>query len=313
MSLKAYALHSINLLGAAEFLMSQLTERTINPRTNVIYNRGSGSPSPSFAAVVTVSPEITFSATNIKAIFDKVSPTSGLKFKSGSTYTGVDAYFQLKEDLGLRGGVLTGIKATGTKGIIIPTTLEVNVEQEARVSMTMLWLTENGTTIPITWTNLVTCPASFAGEKFTLGGVVANGATIPGVDGFTIDFGITIEAKTGGGHPFPQFATIGDLAPRITIRTPNIDVNATYSSTGLKLTSGATLYLRKMQDGTIPYADADVQHLAFNVTANQGILFPGNSSAQGSADAQQELMISPLEGAGGSILTYTAPTAIVLP
>jgi len=313
MPLKAYALHSINMLGATQLLFPQLTERTINPRTNIIYNRGSGSPSPSFAAVVTVAPEITWSTNDVRRTFDAVSVTSGLKFKAGSTYTGVDAFFQMKEDLGLRGGALTGIKATGTKGIIIPTTLEANVEQEARLSMSMLWLTEDGITIPITWTNLVTCPASFASEKFTFGGVVANGATVPGVDGITIDFGITIEAKTGGGHPYPQFATIGELAPKITCRTPNIDVNATYSSSGVNLTGGAKFFLRKMQSGTTPYADADIQHIAFNITAGQGIMYPGTSSANGTADAQQELIFAALEGAGGPILSYTAPVAIVLP
>jgi hypothetical protein len=235
MSLKAYNIHHIKLLGAVPLVLPQLTERTINSRPTVIYNRGSGSPSPSMAAVVTVSPEVTFSTTDIGRIFTAVSPTTGLAIKTGNTYTGVEAYYQQKEDMGLRGGALTGIKAVGTRAILVPTTLEANIGQEARLTMMMLWVSEDGILIPISYTDGVTVPVGYASEKYTFGGAVANGATIPGVEGCTIDYGITLNAKIGGGHPYPQYVTINDLEPKITLRTPNMDVNATYPDGGLRL------------------------------------------------------------------------------
>jgi hypothetical protein len=313
MSLKAYAIHSIKLLGVTPFTFQQITERTIDHRQTVIYNRGSGSPSPSMAAVATVSPEVTFGTNDIGRFFGIASPTAGLGIKSGNTYTGVEAYYQLKDDLGLRGGANTGIKATGVKAILVPQTLEVAHGSEAKLTATMLWVSADGSTIPIAYTNLVTVPVSFAGEKWTMGGVVANGATIPGVERVTIDFGITIEAKSGEGRPYPSYATIGELVPRITCVTPNVDVMATYSPGGVKLTTGAIVYLRKMQDGTIPYDDASNVHLSFVVQANQGILLPGRGTGSGAGDATQELNIMPLEGVGGAILSYSSPTTIVLP
>lgn len=313
MPLKGYTIHSINLLGAAPLLLPQLTERTFNPRPTVIYNRGSGQPSPSMAAVANISPELTFTTTDLGRIFAAVSPVSGLAIAAGKTYTSVDAYYEQKEDLGLRKSGSNHMKKSSVKAILFPGTLEVAHGQEARLTMTMLWVSTDGISSPLTVTDGVTVPASYATEKYTLGGVVANGATIPGVESITIDFGFTVNAKGGGGEPYVQFASIDDLVPRITLRTPNMDVAATYPASGTKLTTGATVYLRKMQDGTTPYADASNQHIGFVIPSNQGIILPGSDSGSGSADAMQELNMMPLAGSAGAILSVTTPTTIVLP
>jgi hypothetical protein len=313
MPLKGYAIHTVKLNGAAPFTFAQLTEDNLNPRQVVIYNRGSGRPSPSMAAVADISPELTMTLNDIGRVFGIVSPSAGLAIAAAKTYTSIDINYQQKEDLGLRMAGANHLKRNSTKAIMVPATLEVSHGKEATLSLTTLLVSSDGITSPISTTNNVTLTDSYASEKWTLGGVVANGVTIPGVESISIDFGFTIHAKGGGGQPYVQYATIDDVVPRITLRTPNMDVIASYPESGTKLTTGAMIYLRKMQDGTTPYPDASVQHLAFVVQNNQGILLPGPAAGQGAADANQELNIMPLEGASGAILSVTTPTAIVLP
>jgi hypothetical protein len=312
MAIKKYAIQAIRLLGASPVNLQQITQRTINPRTRVIYNAGAGQFSPSFAGVVTVEPEISFDTTDIENIFGTlgVSPINGLSIGTGLTYTGAEYYFEGKKDMGGRVAALLSLKAATSKAFLVPQSLTVEHGGEARLSCLIASLSSDGTTSPLAYTDLVTPPTVAASEKFTLGPVKINGSTIDsGVMGWTLDFGITVEMSGHSGQTYASFATIARVEPKITIRVSDVSLAATFLPTGTNLATGATVYLRKFQTSSVVYPDASAEHIAFSIPSGQGIVFPGSSSGSGSQDVNQEFELRPLAGSS-AMIAVAVDTAI---
>lgn len=311
-TIKKYSQHAIKLLGAAPLTLSQALTRTVNPRTNVIYNSGAGQFTPSFAGVAGVSPEVTFDTTEIARFLAAVPVLTGLAINTGNTYTGAEIYYEGKQDMGGRVGNLLSFKHVVTKSMLVGRTISVEQGGEARLSATLMALSSDGTTAPMSSVDLVTAPNPvYATEKYTIGPVVVNGVGINSVVGVTIDFGLEIVASMEAGQPYPKFVTINRLEPRITIRTNDVSQLTSLPFTGTNLTSGATVYLRKFQTSSIVYADNQAQHISFALPAGQGIIIPGSGSASGAADAVQEFEMRPLAGSSTLLTTNTATTIVV--
>lgn len=313
MAIKKYAIHSIVLNGAGPVTLSQITTRTVNPKPTVIYNSGSGQFSPSFAAVAGVSPEITFDTTEIARFVTNVPVLTGLAVAAAKTFTSADFFYEGKQDMGGRVGNLLSFKRTASKSMFVGRSITAEQGGEARLSATVLALSTDGITSPLVDGDLVTAPnPTRATEKFTLGPVVINGTEVDSVIGVTIDFGLEIVASMEAGEPFPKFATINQLQPRITIRTTDVTLSSSFPYSGTDLSSGATVYLRKFQTSSIIYPNASAQHISFTLPSSQGIALPGSDSGSGAADVTQEIEMRPLEGAA-SMLTINPAVAIVLP
>lgn len=310
MAIKKYAIHAIKLLGAAPLTLSQATQRTVNPKPTVIYNSGSGQFSPSFAGVSEVDPEVTFDTTEISRFLTAVPVLTGLAINTGLTYTGAEIYYEGKADMGGRVGALLSLKHAAVKSMLVGRTITVEQRGEARLSATLMALSADGTTIPLTTVDLVTAPNPiYATEKFTLGPVVINGTTINSVVGVTIDFGLEIVASGESGESFPKFCTINKLEPKITIRTTDLSLISAFPFTGTNLASGATVYLRKFQQSSVVYPNASAQHISFTLPSSQGIALPGAGSGSGAADATLEIDMRPLAGAS-AMITVNPATAI---
>jgi hypothetical protein len=308
MAIKKYSIHALKLLGASPLTLQQITQRTINPKSNVIYNAGAGQYAPSFAAVAGVEPEATGDTTDLAAFFTVVSPIVGLGIGSGLTYTGLELYHEGKADLGGRVASLLSCKHTSSKAFLVPRSVTCENGGEARISFLLMLLSADGTTAPLAFTDLVTPPSVVAAEKFTLGPVKVNGSTLNGVTGVTIDFGLTVAAGMEAGETYPKFATIEKLEPKIMVRCSDVSQDATFTPAGTALSSGAVVYFRKFQTSSIVYANGSAQHVSFTVPNNQGIIFPGNTSGSGSADESQEFDIRPLAGASAILAVATGQT-----
>jgi hypothetical protein len=309
MAIKKYALHAIKLLGASPLTLSQLTQRTVNPKQTVIYNSPSGGFSPAFAGVAAVEPEITFDSTELGRILTACPVLTGLAIASGNTYTAAEVYHEAKVDMGGRGGALTGLKQTTSKAMFVVRSITCEHRGEAKLSGTILALSTDGLTASLVNTDLVTVPAQVVDQKYTLGKVVVNGTQVNSVMGVTIDFGLEIVASGENGETYPKFATINKLEPQVTIRTTDVSLLSTIPETGTNLTSGAIIYFRKFQASSIVYADASVQHISITLPSGQGMIFPQQTSGSGSDDESHELMLRPLAGSS-AMLTVNPLTAI---
>jgi hypothetical protein len=311
MSIKKYSIHGVKLLGGVPLTLSQLTTRTVNPKPTVIYNSGAGQFSPSFAAVAGVEPEVTLDTTEIARILAAVPVLTGLGIAAGRTYTGAEIYYEGKEDMGGRVGNLLSFKHVVSKAMLVTRTITVEQRGEARASMTMLALSTDGSTSPMTDVDLVTAPNPiFATEKFTLGPVLINGVRVNGVVGVTIDFGLEIVASMEAGETFPKFATINRLEPRITLRTNDVSLLTSFPLTGTNLATGAIVYLRKFQQSSIVYPDNQAQHVSFALPNSQGIANRGTTTGTGAADVVQEIDMRPLAGAAAMITVNPATTIV---
>lgn len=308
MAIKIYGIHDIVLLGGVPLTLPQITQRTVNPKPNVIYNSGSGQLGPSFAAVAAIEPEVSFDTTALAVFFGAVSPLAGLGVGSGLTYTGVELYTEGKADLGARVGASLSNKFTSARAFLVPRSLSCEHGAEAKLSAFMLLLSADGSTAAIGQTNLVTAPAALATQKFTLGPVKINGVTLDSIMGVTIDFGIEIKANGQSGHTYSSFATISKREPKITVRTSDVVYAATFPPQGTALTTGATFYFRRFTTSGITYADNQAQHIAFTIPNNQGCAFPGPTSGSGSDDVSHEFEVHTLEGAAAQLAVALAST-----
>lgn len=305
MAIKKYALNHIRLLGASPINFTQLTQRTINPKPNVIYNSGSGSVSPSFAAVAGVDPEVSWDMTDIAIAFGAISPIVGLGVGSGLTYTSLEAYYEGKADLGARVGSSLSLKATSAKAFIVPRSLTVDQGGEAKLSCFMLLLSADGTTAPLAYTDAVSVPSAYATQKYTLGTVKLNGSTLDSIMGFTLDFGIEITASGQSGHTYPSFATVSKRTPKLTVRTSDVTAASTFPATGTAFSAAAVVYLRKFTTSGITYSNASTEHISFTIPNSQGIILPASTSASGADDASHEIEVVPLEGSSAMIAVAT--------
>jgi hypothetical protein len=162
---------------------------------------GSGALSDATSGVVQQAPTATLSTTAIvsalTALGSIVSPYSiaaaatlylrktvhGGTFASGSTHS----------------------KLAGSLGIAVPRTLRLSQTQFATLDMELMWVSSDGATAPIAFTQSVALPTlTMASEKFVLGPIYLNDALTEGIDSVEIDFGMRAKSIFHNGFVLPD-------------------------------------------------------------------------------------------------------------
>jgi len=125
----------------------------------------------------------------------------------------------------------------------------------------------DGTNDPIVETDLVSLPAGVTdAERFTLGPVIVESITLPGVRSLDIEFGLDIVAEGADSDIWPTFVTVVAIKPVITLR--GIDLEWLKAANIPRAGKAAThlntaIYLRKRVLGSTYVADATEEHIKF--------------------------------------------------
>lgn len=303
---------ALDFTGGGAFQLRQLNQLSFDPAIQTVMNHAAGQAAPSYVGVMSQSPMISGTTTEIARFLTNCNYLTGMAVVSTGSVTGLDAYISYMPNLGVRGGTSTHIKLGGiTKALMIPKQLTANQDAEATLTFDIILITADGVTYPWTFTGSVSLPtAGYADEKFTLGPVTVNGTAVSGVRGLTYDFGLKIDAKRDSGNPFPIYVVTLTQNPKLTIKSedPN-NMNVFGPSGAAQGVTASTFYLRKLSKGALRTADATAEHIKITMNASQGMVIPGALSGSNNSDISIDLTAMPIAGSS-AILTLSAASAI---
>jgi hypothetical protein len=163
----------------------------------------------------------------------------------------------------------------------------------------------NGTNAPIVPAgSLALSGTPAAAEYYTLGPVVINTVTLPGVQSWTLDLGIRVMEVSSDGDVYTTFCAIQEREPVLEVTSLETGAWATYGLDGTAV-SALVFYLRKKAADGGNVANGTTGHMSF--TAGGGKIMLGSTSAGGNEPAGTTLRI-PLRAADSSGATVTINT-----
>jgi hypothetical protein len=303
---------------SADFVFNQNGDIQVPHNVELALNRGSGSITPGYVAVMSAKPMITWTTTEIARVMAVVPPMTGLLVATGQTYTSADFLFMRQTKGGTLYSGSNHLMVSAAAGMAVCKTLSAQQDGEANLAMEFSPYSTNGTTAQISYNAASSAPTGvIPSEKFTLGPVKVNGTAIDGLQGVEVDFGVVIKLMGANGNALPEFANIESITPKITIRGTDLSYAATVGLLGL--TQGATqtdIYFRKLALGGSRVADATAEHVRIRINANQGMHVVESMGGSEVQDAEVSFTLQPIEGwiAGPTLVPpISISTAIAIP
>lgn len=227
-------------------LIKGLQSFGFNAQMEQLISSGSGAVDPTFASIGQLKPEITFETTAIKTALANIGGISGAALSSDVFF------FQKMAEGGLRAGALAHIKGTMATGIIVPTQVKAGQGKEATLGYKVTPTSADGDASPIALTASQSLEAAQdqVSEIYTLGPVSINGAALEGVDDVTLDFGIELWTPTHDGNVYLVAVGIMKRAPKITIKTFDLDKFQSWGIEGaVQGASDSTIQLLDQTEG----------------------------------------------------------------
>jgi hypothetical protein len=114
-------------------------------------------------------------------------------------------------------------EVTGTKGILVPTSIECEDKQPAKLNFSLVLISSDGTTAPIAFAASQTMPSITATgpgvrQRPDLGQRHARGRR----QETRVDFGIQLIVEHGSGEGYPTFVGIQRRQPTVTFKTTDV-------------------------------------------------------------------------------------------
>lgn len=262
-----------------------------------IAGTASGAPDVSVYFGGVAEPQATFESADIDGVLAGLSLTAGLHVSSGT----ITIPYAKRAQGGTFAGAGTNNRLNGTNGLIIPTSLRCNQDDEAAIAELMVhFRSTDGITVPVTVSTDQNLAAQTFNAQFGLGPGSINGTAIPELVGVSINPGITVEPQRVNGGIYPSSLFITQRRPSIDFVFEDMDALSTYSAQFTVMTA-AIAYFRK-RSGVSYVADATEEHIKFSFA--DGIITTESISAQGVGRTQATLRCF------GEALTVDATSAI---
>ena len=283
--------------------INQIQSFEPDPGIETILHCGDGQVDYQFAAAMFQQPRLTFATTAIARALGLVG-ISGLAIAAAT-----DFYFQKIAAGGTRTGGASSIKCTGTKGIIVPQTLEAEDKQPAVLTFALVLVSADGTTAPIAVTTGQTMPAITATDQMFVNGPVSiNGATLDGIKSQRVDFGLDLVVEHGSGEAYPTFVGIRKRRPTISFRTTDVSFVGTAGITAQGATDSA-VYFRKVDNRGTRVANATAEHI--KITVDDGLITNRSIGGGNEEDVQMsEVLIEPTWDGTNDVLAISTASAI---
>jgi len=309
---KLHTIYAVKLdtatLAGSSVLFDQIQSFAISTGIQRIAQSGDGQVNPTYVAVMSQRPVIRFGTSAIATALAACG-ISGTVIDADVTYPGIEAWFQKLEEGGVRASGSSHLKMTGAQGILVPRSLSASQDGVAMVDFEAI-LTYDGTLDPVVIADNQALEGSPAvGELFTVGPVSINGATIEGIQGITVDFGISVISRAGDGQVWPTYAAIMSRAPSIQIQTTDVVSLATFGLSGTAQgASDSVVYFRKLSEGGTRVADGTAEHVS--ITVDDGIITVDNLEGSQDGVSGSTVTITPSDDESNAILAVSTAAAI---
>lgn len=266
--------HAIILPGGAEIV--QLNSVEPNANLNELIAHASGDPLPSFTGVMDAAPGLSFETTQIKDILDAVSTLGVIANYSGSN---LDVEYREGQTGGTRIAIAstTHLRGRCTNASLCFESLSAQQSQAASLRGRLYFLSSDGITNPITWTDGVAVTGTAKVQHmYTLGPVKINGSMIGGGQSMEWDNRLTIDEARSDGEVFPTYHDVETYMTQVIYRSRNTALLSTFRDP-TPITSWTSFLRKKKSNGDL-VANATEEHIA--LSAADGVVQARSASGE---------------------------------
>lgn len=262
----------LNALAAGASTLGGLTSQSYAFNGSVLRPVTDGGADAGFSALSGAAPVMEFTTHDVAAAITALGLLgSDLDDLSG----GLKMQFRQQGPVGAESGTVHHT-ITAAAGVAYPTTLTVAQGQLAAISYRIVPVSSDGSTLPVTRTAAtLTALSALFSAGYTIGAVKLGGTAIASPVSATLDFGISHVADVDSGLPYPQFVALESRTPTLTVEHRDAAISLPASLSG----NGCELFLRRMQNGSVPYGDAAAQHGLLTIA--EGTIHDGGASSGG--------------------------------
>jgi len=239
-----------------------LQSLTASYGTREVTAGGDGTVYPTFAAIMSQSPRLTWSTVAVKTALDAIGVT-GTAITSSAT--GVFYFRKIDGDTGLPATGSVHRTATLNMGMIVPSRLTMSQGSVATISYDV-YVAYDGSHNPIIHGTSAALETDVnLSAAFTQGTFDLNGSILDGVQSVTIDFGINVQQLSSDGDVWPTKLHVASIAPNVRVQLTDSTANiATLSALGTgSASTDSVAYLQKLDDNGNRVAAATEEHISF--------------------------------------------------
>lgn len=300
-------LDALDNVSASQWILYGVEDRQVDPQVTEIVKRAAGEVRPSYRAVMSVTPEISMTTTDVKTALDNIGRT-GLGVKSGNAIETLNFYFTDYAEHSDRTAGAAHFRVAVKECLGVPQQLSWSQEGDAQLTL-LFATTYDGTNEPFLFQDSVSLPASlFVDELFTGGKAVVNNVELNGVVGMTYDFGINIFRSGAAGSARPLFVAIQNAQEQIELQTLEIPSLSTFGLLGTTATNASICYLTKMDELGDRVANGTAEHISLTLAANQHMITCGPYGGGPDSNAQGVVRLMPIEDSSAGVAINTATT-----
>ncbi len=279
---------------------------SLAPGLNTLIGGGDGLVDPTFAALMTAGPVLSFTSRDIATILDQTGIV-------GKALTTADVYLQKMLAYATRAGATSHTKISLAKAFLVPRTLTAQVGGLAVMACDMIAISANGTTAPIAVTASQNLPAlTDPALAFTCGPCSINGTALA-VASISIDFGLSVGTVLDDANIYPTVAYVTSRRPTISITSPDMAALATIAVTNEVMIGGVA---QDASDSAVYFAQLDGNtrkagstHISF--TVDEGRIEINSLSGSDGETVGAEIVIKPVYDGTAAIMAID--TAVALP
>lgn len=258
---------TLTYAGPTTLNVQQIGRWGIKPDANKETIIPGGSVDPSAIVLNYGNPSVEFETDDLATILSVVTPSAGLACSGGALFQ-----LQKRADGATFAGGATNVTITSKKGFCYPKTLDVRQDRAGGARLTCEYVAQyDGTTTgtPAVPTDPMAIAANQAlastpafNARFYLGPVYVNAVEVPGITGYSVDFGIEYRTLRADGDLWPQVGSIFSRKPKFFFTLVKADYAASIGSLFNAAPAGAiAFYLRKGAPGGARVADATTGHI----------------------------------------------------
>ena len=303
----AYTLHGVNIqtTGGTDLYLDGIQDWSLSSGLSEMLMTGDGNVNPTFAAIASQSPGMSFSTIKVANALATVG-MNGLKIDSDVDDDGLEAWFSATAEGGTRTAA-SSTKLTVNEGLLVPTTLTADGDGPAVLNYA-LSITYDGTNDPIVFAATTTTEGTATAETYhVLGPIKINGTTLTGIQSCSVNFGHSVRVLRGEGELWPTFAYVQAAAPSITFRTLDVDVvRSLITIDGVaQSTTDSVVYFRKT-DVSGRVADGTGEHIS--LTVDDGLI--SWEGVGGNPELGLDVTIRPVYDGTAAILVISTSSTI---
>lgn len=263
----ALKLHAMTAQAGGAVYVDGVQAQSLNSQLRTLLEGSDGAVYRSFGTLASGAPALRVTTNDLKALLDAAGLT-GMKIDADGTHPGVVAYFQALANGSTRGGAGTHISVTIPNGILVPRSIVMPHQGDARVDAEAL-ARKQSATAPLTFDEAASLPSGVypaTAAAWTLGPWKLSATTVEGLQEASIDTGIELVVDAGDSDISPTFVAIQTILPTVRLRCRHADLTSVLTEDGAYYAATQVVgYARKRAEGGSFVADGTAEHIKFTL------------------------------------------------